>query len=65
MVEIQSALQAADVNAFIKASGNGIYWNGLQRLTTGFPAFVDIVFYFGLIHTRHFDAQYCNIAIKR
>ncbi len=56
MVEIQSIEQAADVNAFIKASGNGVYWNGLQRLTTGFPAFVDIVFYFGLIHTRHFDA---------
>ncbi len=23
------------------------------------------LFDLGLIHTRHFDAQYCNIAIKR
>ena len=36
MVEIQSASQAADVNAFIQANGNNTYWNGLQRLSAGF-----------------------------
>jgi hypothetical protein len=36
MVEILTASQALDVNTFIQANGNGSYWHGLQRISTGF-----------------------------